>query len=386
MSAAPQLYTVTELSDAQKSLIKASVPILELNGVLLTKTFYQYMLEHYPEVKPFFNETNQFNLRQPKVLAFALFNYAKNIDDLTPLTDFVGQIVVKHVGLQIQPEQYPIVGNSLITTMKTLLGDAIATDEFIAAWTTAYGNLAQILIDAEFAQYQKQEWRGFKEFRVTRITNECKEVKSVYFEPVDGSTIPVPVPGQYLGFRFSPPGSTFEKSREYSISETPVNNEYRISVRKLPGGVVSTFIHEQLSVGDIIKVAPPTGRFLYQENDMDIVAFVGGIGITPLVPIITKALKDGKSVTLFYSNRSSDSRAFGQWLTDLKTEYPRFSVKEFISEENSKLLASDFDEVDWANKSVYLLGPVEYMQFVREQLQQRGVDKISSEFFGPTSV
>lgn len=54
MSAAPQIYTITDLSETQKNLIKASVPILELSGLELTKTFYNYMLENYPEVKPFF--------------------------------------------------------------------------------------------------------------------------------------------------------------------------------------------------------------------------------------------------------------------------------------------------------------------------------------------
>lgn len=334
----------------------------------------------------FFNETNQVTFRQPKVLAFALLNYAKNIDDLTPLTDFVNQIVIKHVGLQIKAEQYPIVGNSLITTLKTLLGEKIATEEFIEAWTTAYGNLAQILIDAEFAQYQQQEWQGFKDFTVTKIENECDEVKSVYFTPSDGSKIAIPVPGQYLGFRFSPPGSTFEKSREYSISETPAENEYRISVRKLDGGIVSTYVHEHLTVGDKIKVAPPTGRLLYQDTNKDVVALVGGIGITPLISIITKALKDGKSVELLYSNRSSTSRAFGNWIDQLKSKYLKFSVREFISAEGKVLQPSDFDTVEWENKEVYLLGPVEYMQFAREQLGKHGVTKINSEFFGPTSV
>lgn len=385
MSAAPQLYTIKDLTEDQKDLIKASVPILELSGVELTKTFYNYMLNTYPEVKPFFNETNQVTLKQPRVLAFALLNYAKNIDDLTPLTDFVNQIVIKHVGLQIKAEHYPYVGNSLITTMGNLLGEKIATPEFVEAWSTAYGNLAQILINAEWSQYQNQDWQGFRDFKVTKLEDEGSEVKSVYFTPADGGKIATPVHGQYLGFRFSPPGSTFEKSREYSISQFPENNEYRISVRKLDGGVVSTFVHDQLKVGDIIKVCPPTGRFLYQENDKDVVAFAGGIGITPIVPIISKALDDGKKVTLLYSNRSADSRAFGDYFGKLQKENPNFTLKEYLSTEK-KLEAGDFEGLDLASKEVYMLGPIDYMKFVRPELEKNGVAKINSEYFGPTDV
>lgn len=381
---APQIYTITTLSDSQKNIIRASIPILELSGQDLTALFYSYMLDTHPEVKPFFNETNQITLKQPRILAYALLNYAKNIDDLSPLTDFVNQIVVKHVGLQIKAEHYPVVGTCLITTMKKLLGDT-ADDNFVDAWSTAYGNLAQILIDAEFAQYQLQQWQGFRDFKISKLVDECPEVKSVYFVPADNGKIAVPVAGQYLGFRFSPPGSTFEKSREYSVSETPTTNEYRISVRKLDGGKVSTYIHDQLKVGDVIKVAPPTGRLTYQDTDKDVIAFVGGIGITPLILIISRALLDGKKVQLVYSNRSAESRAFGPWIADLEKKNAAFSVREFLSTDE-RLKPEHFDGFDLADKEVYMLGPVEYMAFVREQLEGRGVSKINSEFFGPTSV
>lgn len=383
MATAPQIYTIKELTDAQKNYIRASVPVLELAGLDLTKQFYNYMLTNYDEVKPFFNESNQKTFRQPKVLAFALLNYAKNIDDLTPLQDFVEQIVVKHVGLQVKAEHYPIVGNSLITTIKDLLGPEVATEEFVDAWVTAYGNLAQILINAEFSLYQKQPWQGFREFSVTKLVDECLDVKSVYFTPTDGGVIGQPLSGQYLGFRFTTDDSGVQKSREYSISDIPHNNEYRISVRKIDDGVVSSFIHKNLKVGDIIHVAPPAGRLTYQETDKDMIVFAGGIGITPLVSIIEKGLADKKNVTLLNSNRSEDHRPFGEWLTKLQAEYPGFTVQDYVK---TKLTPEEISKLDCSNKEVYLLGPVDYMTFVREELGKNGVEKVHSEFFGPTAV
>ena len=165
------------------------------------------------------------------------------------------------------------------------------------AWTIAYGNLAKLLIDLEAAEYAKQPWRWFKDFKVTRIVQECKDVKSVYFTPVDKDLLPLPKPerGQYLCFRWKLPGEEFEISREYSVSEFPKENEYRISVRHVPGGKISGYIHNNLKVGDILKVAPPAGNFVYDPaTDKELIFVAGGIGITPLLSMIERALEEGK--------------------------------------------------------------------------------------------
>lgn len=376
---APQIYEVKALTDAQKTIIKSSVPVLESSGLELTKAFYNYMLDTYPDVKPYFNESNQKTFRQPKILAFALLNYAKNIDDLTPLTDFVEQIVVKHVGLQIKPEHYPYVGISLITTMGKLLGDA-ATPEFVEAWSIAYGNLAQLLIDAEGKLYDAQDWHGFREFVVTKLQKECDDVTSVYFAPKDGGRIAKFAPGQYLSFRFTTPDSEIEKSREYSISQSYDDREYIISVKNI--GVVSDYIANNLKVGDPIKVAPPAGRLTYKDTDKNIAVFAGGIGITPLISIVEKALADGKRVLMFNSNKSESSRPFKQWLTGL-AKNDKIILNEFIG---TRLVASDLDQYKFEDKEVYVLGPVEYMDFVRGELAERGVKTVHLEYFGPTVV
>lgn len=390
---APQIYSIQDLTESQKAFIKASVPILESSGELLTSKFYNKMLNNFPEVKPFFNETNQKNLKQPRILAFAVLNYAKNIDDLTPLLGFVHQIVVKHVGLQVKAEHYPIVGSCLLGTMKELLGEEIATPEFLKAWEIAYGNLAQILINAEFEQYQQQDWNGFKEFRVTRLIDESNNVKSVYFSPLEGK-IALPKRGQYVCIRWTLPGDDVEKSREYSLSEFPKTNEYRISVRKLPDGKISNYVHNDLKIGDVLKVSPPAGQFTYQETDKDLILFVGGIGITPIISILEKALNSGKKVDMYYSNKTIESRPFTEYLKNLK-KY-KFNLKEYISNQSDGIVidqaefrpleSSDFDRMDLVNKDIYLLGPTSYMKFVQSELSKKGISNVFSEFFGPTEV
>ncbi|RCK57404.1 Flavohemoprotein [Candida viswanathii] len=390
-------YQVQELTPAQIKIIKDTVPILEQAGETLTAKFYNRMLTNYDEVKPFFNVTDQKLLRQPKILAFALLNYAKNIENLAPLTGFVQQIVSKHVGLQVKAEHYPIVGTCLIETMIELLPAEIANKEFLNAWGTAYGNLAKILIDAEAAEYAKEPWDGFKDFRVTKIVDESADVKSVYFTPADGSTIPVPKRGQYVCFRWQLPGHEFEMSREYSISEFPKNNELRISVRHVPEGLVSGYIHKALRVGDILKVAPPNGNFVYEPSQKNLVLLAGGIGITPLVSIIEAGLQEGRNVKLLYSNRTPETRAFGDLFKLYKEKYgDKFQVVEFFSD--AKVEASNaieelhnrgltLDDLDFITPEddVYLLGPRGYMKAIKEHLGGKNID-YKLEYFGPLDV
>ncbi|CCG24410.1 Yhb1 nitric oxide dioxygenase [Candida orthopsilosis Co 90-125] len=395
-----QTYKQQDLTPEQIKLILNTVPILEQAGETLTAKFYNRMLTNYDEVKPFFNETDQKLLRQPRILAFALLNYAKNIEDLTPLTAFVQQIVSKHIGLQVKAEHYPIVGTCLIETMVEILPKDIATPEFIEAWSIAYGNLAALLIGLEASEYKKEPWQGFKPFKVTKIVEECSDVKSVYFTPKDGSQIPPSKPGQYVCIRWKLPGEKFEKSREYSISQVPENNEFRISVRKLEGGKISTFVHEQLKVGDVLSVAPPNGNFTYKEEpkEKNLVLIAGGIGITPLVSISQTALSQGRKVKLVYANRSVNHRAFGPYFKKQLEAYPEtLSIVEYFSHQegdkvdaiadslNRKLSLEDLDFIDGSKDEVYLLGPRGFMKVFKEHLNKKGIE-VNLEYFGPLDV
>jgi len=104
------------LSNAQRDLIKATVPLLESGGEALTTHFYRMMLSEFPEVRPLFNQAHQASGDQPRALANGVLMYAKHIDRLEALGPLVAQIVNKHVSLQILPEHYPIVGGCLLIT------------------------------------------------------------------------------------------------------------------------------------------------------------------------------------------------------------------------------------------------------------------------------
>lgn len=411
------------LTDSQKQIITASIPFLSENGVELTAKFYSYMLDTYPEVRPFFNKSHQITKKQPKILAFALLQYATNINDLTPLLGFVRQIVEKHVGLQVTPEQYNIVGTCLLKTLKEMLGDA-ATDEFIEAWKVAYFDLANILIDLEKKRYETElsienAWLGFKDAHVGKIVSESDSVKSVYIIADDDKYAKF-YPGQYITIRLSTDNGETIQSREYSLSNefTDLTNGlkyYRISVRRIPGGVVSNYIHDELKKDDVLKISSPYGKLLepalksLEEKDgvidKPVVFFIAGIGITPAVSSIEYFLNRGNKVQLFLSNSDSNSRVFSEWLETLLTKYPELlKVEEFVSQgepittsesnhtiHTRRITKGDLEFVtsdNINNFNYYLIGPLSYMNLVTETLKLKGLDVsvINSEQYGPVSV
>jgi nitric oxide dioxygenase len=382
---AKQLFKIIPLTPSEISYLQSLAPAVKESGVTVTSTMYKYMFKTFPEVKSYFNMTNQKTGRQPKVLAFSLYQYILHLNDLTPISGFVNQIVLKHCGLGIKPDQYPIVGQCLVHAFKEVLGPA-ADDHFVSVLTKAYGNLAQTLINAEEEVYKGLQWRGFKDFKVVKIEKEAVDVTSVYLTPSDETVLKPIVPGEYISFRWDvkDPEDPTILPREYSISSDIVNNQYRISVRNI--GKVSDYVNNKLKVGDTVPVHAPVGTMTYDEESTkpNVSVLAGGIGITPMITIIEAALKDGKFVELYYSNRKSETEAFRKYFENLDATNPSFKLNSFISANGEKLKTSQLTHIGNETHDVYLLGPVGYMHEFKTYFADQGITDIKMEFFGPT--
>lgn len=140
----------------QEAIVKSTAPVLAQHGTAITTHFYKRMLNNHPELRNVFNAAHQNTGTQPAALAHAVWAYAENIDNLGALTTAVSRIGHKHASLGITPDQYPIVGENLLASLKEVLGDAI-TDPIVDAWGAAYQQLADIFINFERDLYQKAE-------------------------------------------------------------------------------------------------------------------------------------------------------------------------------------------------------------------------------------
>jgi len=137
------------LSEKTIKICKATAPVLAEYGEAITTKMYEILFSNYPQTRELFGEAPE---DQHKKLAGAIVAYAANIDNLKVLEKAVEGMAQRHVKTKVQPEHYPMVGVSLLTAIKDVLGDA-ATDDIIEAWKEAYFLLGDILIAREKALY-----------------------------------------------------------------------------------------------------------------------------------------------------------------------------------------------------------------------------------------
>lgn len=385
------------LSQETINIIKSTVPVLEEHGKTITTVFYKNMFAENPELLNVFNHTNQKQGRQQTALANTVYAAAANIDNLEAIIPAVIQIAHKHRSLGITADQYPIVGYHLLGAIKEVLGDA-ATPEILEAWEKAYGAIADAFIGAEKDMYDEAEkqtggWKMFKAFKVIDKVKESDVITSFYLKPVDGQKLPAYLPGQYITIRLRIPGQEYMLNRQYSLSQASNEEVFRISVKRedevQPNGVVSTYLHHDLQVGDQLEVSAPAGDFYLDAAKTTPVTLIsGGVGITPMMSMyesITKETPDRK-VAFIHSARTRAHQAFHKNIEDISKKLTSTSVDVLYSEEGDGFITREFlHRKVLAGSDIYVCGPVPFMQLVINDLYDLGhpVDKVHFEFFGP---
>mgnify|MGYP000203332729 CR=1 FL=1 len=394
-------------------IVKSTAPLLQENGEMITQHFYKRMFSHNPEVKQFFNTSNQASGMQQKALAAAVVSYAENIDNLENLGEAIELIAQKHASLQIKPEHYPIVGENLLMTLKEVLGDT-ASDQVIDAWNKAYNALATILQNREAAIYKDNAqktggWEGFRQFQIVSKQEESSIITSLYLQPEDGKPLPDFLPGQYITLRVCLEDG-HATMRNYSLSDIPSKPYFRISVKRedgavaaMPAGRVSNLVHKSFNIGNTVEIAPPCGQFVLKDIDLSnkpIVFIAGGIGITPLISMLLDltARKLHRQLVFIHCCINSDVQAFKNTLLELEKNNSNLSVYFRYSQPDAQdlkagnncsegLISADFirDVVKLIDAEYYFCGPGGFMKNIYSELTSNDVPKsqLHFEFFGP---
>ena len=230
---------------------------------------------------------------------------------------------------------------------------------------------------------------GFHQLRIARVVSETADTRSFVLEvPPELAAAFAYEAGQFCTFRV--PIDDQQHFRSYSMSSTPaVDTELQVTVKRVPGGVVSNWMIDTLAPGDVIETSCPAGVFCLGPDDGDVVAFAAGSGITPVFSIVKAALAStSRRVRVLYANRDRDSIIFAAALERLGERHPgRLAVAHHLDVEEGFV---DADVVGpfistGADAEYFICGPAPFMDLVEGALVDRHVDerRVHIERFTP---
>ncbi|KFN03638.1 NO-inducible flavohemoprotein [Bacillus clarus] len=398
------------LSTKTIEIVKSTVPLLQEKGVEITTRFYQILFSEHPELLNIFNHTNQKKGRQQQALANAVYAAAMYIDNLEAIIPVVKQIGHKHRSLGIKAEHYPIVGTCLLQAIKEVAG---APDEVLNAWGEAYGVIADAFISIEAGMYEEAAekeggWKDFRNFVVVKKEEESDVITSFYLKPEDGEKLSSFIPGQYVTVQLNIEDETYTHNRQYSLSDAPGKEYYRISVKREKGvntsdGKVSNYLHDHVEEGDILLVSAPAGDFVLNMNGaLPVVLISGGVGITPMMSMLNTLIEQKSKRNVYFVHAALNSNVHAMKEHVETVEKQNEQVKAYTcysSPTEQDVVTKNFDkegfvEEEWLQSILptteaefYFCGPVPFMKHVYTILTHLGVkqENIHYEFFGPAA-
>lgn len=290
-------------------------------------------------------------------------------------------------------------------------------------------------------------WTGYRKFEVRQkiIEDAGRQVCSFYLVPHDRRPLPPFLPGQYLTFQLDIPAGQLTCARCgtpvrsggrfctkcggpvqanptrggkptvrcYSLSDWHHPTQYRVTIKRVlppkdradvPPGMVSSFFHDSVNVGDILDVMAPRGKFcLDLHGDRPVVLIGGGVGITPVLTMLNAiaAANSPRETWFFYGVVNGADHVQKAHLERLARERPNLRLQVcYSSPRGADVLGKDYHHggrvsVDLLkrvlpsnNYAYYICGPPPMMTSLVEGLEAWGVPSadIHFEAFGPATV
>ncbi|MGE8313935.1 MAG: pyridoxamine 5'-phosphate oxidase family protein [Pseudomonas putida] len=255
--------------------------------------------------------------------------------------------------------------------------------------------------EADARLQQRQLQRQWQAWRVLRVEQESRDIRSFYLEPPSDSSVTF-APGQHIPVQVQIDGEA-AMIRTYSLSSAPSDGYLRISVKAQ--GPASRHLHERVKPGDVLDVRSPVGSFTLDEQSTRPLVLIGaGVGVTPLLAMLREQLNKGQArrIHLFHGARSLADLPFGQELASLRQQAGALlHVHRALSQpEDHAVAGQDYEfpgrlgieqvkaTLALDDYDFYLCGPGSFTQDLYEGLRTVHVPdaRIHAEAFGPSTL
>lgn len=258
--------------------------------------------------------------------------------------------------------------------------------------------LTIVSFEQRLKEHKPKNMSKFHKIRVSEVQKETKDCSVVTFDiPEDLKENFKFTQGQYLTLKTKIDGE--EIRRAYSLCSSPVENSWKVAVKKVPGGVFSTYVNDILKEGETLDVMEPGGNFftpIAENKAKNYIVFAAGSGITPILSIIKThlALESESTFKLFYLNRTAKSIIFKEEIEGLRNKYfGRFEIFYFLTKEhrdipllNGRFTSEKLKELTTKVVNVsavdecFICGPEEMIFLIRDELKVAGLNEKNIHF------
>lgn len=213
---------------------------------------------------------------------------------------------------------------------------------------------------------------------ISSTRRQADGVLSLDLRAVDGASLPDWTPGAHIEIELAE-GIV----RHYSLCGDPNDDQlWRIAVLREPasrGG--SKLIHENIRPGHVVSARGPRNNFTLVDSDRYLF-IAGGIGITPILPMVHEVAKRGKPWSLVYGGRKLESMAFVDELGEISG-----GDLHVMPEDEYGLLDLDrFIGAPRAHTAVYCCGPGPLIDAVEQRCSSWPAGALHLERFTPKNV
>lgn len=250
-----------------------------------------------------------------------------------------------------------------------------------------------------FAPINTQTWsNGRHKVRCVKVIEETRDVRTFCFM-ADQPVIFFFKPGQFVTLELEIDNEQIMRS--YTISSSPsVPYSFSITVKRIPYGRVSNWLHDHMTVGSDLAIHGPVGDFNCIDYPSDKVLFLsGGVGITPVMSMARWLFDTNADIDMVFSHSSRTPKdiVFRRELEHMCSRIDNFSLhlicqtyesgeawhgyRGFLDEAKLSMIAPDF-----MDREIFCCGPSPYMDAVKKILKANNFDMshYHDELFGST--
>ncbi len=222
--------------------------------------------------------------------------------------------------------------------------------------------------------------------KVVSIADETSDIKRFVLQPNQHWTSFQA--GQFVTVKVMIDGSFRERC--YSLVSAPTDRIIEIAVKRQPHGKVSNWMHDNLSVGDVIELGEVGGDFVLPATmSSKMLLIAGGSGVTPIYSVLVEALtrQANLDVTVMYYANTDKDLAFGHEMVELAVKHPSLKLHYALasSGDAGRFSTQQLSAVcaDYTDRTTYICGPQGLMGAVSKVWAEKGISQqLTQEVFG----